>query len=164
MRGPQVEPASRAARRSADLRGGPAGQAAERAERGPPAAVKAEFIRRLAAAGLPVIETTSFVPPTWVPQLSDAAEVLELLGPDGLGRNRPVRQVPNERGLDRALAARGAGGRDLRQRHRDLRAEEPQPLGRRLGRDVPARGRAVPGGRAVGPRLCLDVLRGPMGG
>lgn len=69
-----------------------------------PAAVKAEFVRRLAAAGLPVIETTSFVPPSWVPQLGDAAEVLELLGPDGLGRNRPV-LVPNERGLDRALAA-----------------------------------------------------------
>lgn len=69
-----------------------------------PAAVKAEFIRRLAAAGLPVIETTSFVPPSWVPQLGDAAEVLELLGLDGLGRNRPV-LVPNERGLDRALAA-----------------------------------------------------------
>ena len=69
-----------------------------------PAAVKAEFVRRLAAAGLPVIETTSFVPPSWVPQLGDAAEVLELLGLDGLGRNRPV-LVPNERGLDRALAA-----------------------------------------------------------
>ena len=69
-----------------------------------PAAVKAELITRLAAAGLPVIETTSFVPPTWVPQLADAAEVLELLGPDGIGSNRPV-LVPNARGLDRALAA-----------------------------------------------------------
>lgn len=69
-----------------------------------PAAVKAELITRLAAAGLPVIETTSFVPPTWVPQLADAAEVLGLLGSAGLGRNRPV-LVPNERGLDRALAA-----------------------------------------------------------
>lgn len=69
-----------------------------------PAAVKAELITRLAAAGLPVIETTSFVPPTWVPQLADAAEVLGLLGSAGLGRNRPV-LVPNERGLDRAVAA-----------------------------------------------------------
>ena len=43
-----------------------------------PAAVKAEFIRRLAAAGLGTIETTSFVPPTWVPQLADAEEVLGL--------------------------------------------------------------------------------------
>jgi hydroxymethylglutaryl-CoA lyase len=69
-----------------------------------PAQAKAEFIRRLAAAGLPVIETTSFVNPQWVPQLADAAEVLELLGPDGVGRDRPV-LVPNTRGLDRAIAA-----------------------------------------------------------
>ncbi len=69
-----------------------------------PATVKAELIRRLVAAGLPVVETTSFVNPAWVPQLADAAEVLELLGPDGVGRNRPV-LVPNIRGLDRALEA-----------------------------------------------------------
>ena len=69
-----------------------------------PATVKAEFIRRLAASGLPIIETTSFVNPAWVPQLADAAEVLTLLGEDGVGRNRPV-LVPNLRGLDRALAS-----------------------------------------------------------
>jgi hydroxymethylglutaryl-CoA lyase len=69
-----------------------------------PAAVKAEFVRRLAAAGLDTIETTSFVPPSWVPQLADATEVLDLLGDDGLGPRRPV-LVPNERGLDRALEA-----------------------------------------------------------
>jgi len=64
--------------------------------------VKVEFVRRLAAAGLPIIETTSFVPATWVPQLGDATEVLAGLGAEGVGRNRPV-LVPNERGLDRAL-------------------------------------------------------------
>ncbi|WP_035940745.1 hydroxymethylglutaryl-CoA lyase [Knoellia aerolata] len=69
-----------------------------------PAAVKAEFIRRLAAAGLATVETTSFVNPQWVPQLADASEVLELLGDEGLGPRRPV-LVPNERGLDRALEA-----------------------------------------------------------
>lgn len=69
-----------------------------------PAATKAEFIRRLIAAGLTTVETTSFVNPAWVPQLADAAEVLALLGPDGTARNRPV-LVPNERGLDRALAS-----------------------------------------------------------
>ena len=69
-----------------------------------PAAVKAEFVRRLAAAGLDTIETTSFVPPSWVPQLADATEVLDLLGAEGLGARRPV-LVPNERGLDRALEA-----------------------------------------------------------
>jgi hydroxymethylglutaryl-CoA lyase len=66
-------------------------------------AVKAEFIRRLVAAGLTTIETTSFVHPKWVPQLADAAELLaELDLPPGV--RAPV-LVPNERGLDRALAA-----------------------------------------------------------
>ena len=69
-----------------------------------PARVKAEFIQRLAAAGLGTVETTSFVNPRWVPQLADAGEVLELLGEQGLGPRRPV-LVPNERGLDRALEA-----------------------------------------------------------
>ena len=69
-----------------------------------PAEVKAEFIRRMATAGLSTIETTSFVNPRWVPQLADAAEVLELLGDEGRGPRRPV-LVPNERGLDRALEA-----------------------------------------------------------
>jgi hydroxymethylglutaryl-CoA lyase len=73
-----------------------------------PAQVKAEFVRRLAAAGLATIETTSFVDPRWVPQLADAEELLGLLGPDGLGRRRPV-LVPNVRGLERALEA-GVGG------------------------------------------------------
>ena len=62
---------------------------------------KAEFIRRLVAAGLNSIEVTSFVPPSWVPQLADARELLELLGP--LPGRHPV-LVPNERGLERALA------------------------------------------------------------
>ena len=39
-----------------------------------------------------------------MPQLADAAEVLDLLGDEGLGPRRPV-LVPNERGLDRALEA-----------------------------------------------------------
>jgi hydroxymethylglutaryl-CoA lyase len=69
-----------------------------------PAHVKAEFVRRLAGAGLGTIETTSFVNPQWVPQLADAAEVLALLGDEGRGPRRPV-LVPNERGLDRALEA-----------------------------------------------------------
>ena len=65
-----------------------------------PTEVKAEFVRRLLAAGLPVVEATSFVHPRWVPQLADAAELMTALG--DLGRDLPV-LVPNERGLDRAL-------------------------------------------------------------
>jgi hydroxymethylglutaryl-CoA lyase len=69
-----------------------------------PTEVKAEFVRRLVAAGLGTVEVTSFVPQRWVPQLGDAEELIDQLGAVGLGRQRPV-LVPNERGLDRALSA-----------------------------------------------------------
>ncbi|MBO1753614.1 hydroxymethylglutaryl-CoA lyase [Allobranchiibius sp. CTAmp26] len=66
--------------------------------------VKAEFVRRLVATGLRTIETTSFVPSAWVPQMGDAPQLLDQLGDLGRGADRPV-LVPNERGLDAALAA-----------------------------------------------------------
>ncbi|UNO41894.1 hydroxymethylglutaryl-CoA lyase [Streptomyces sp. MST-110588] len=84
-----------------------------------PTEVKAEFIRRLADAGLTTIEATSFVHPKWVPQLADAealfpqlADLAERAAPDvhapgahraSGGVHLPV-LVPNERGLDRALS------------------------------------------------------------
>ncbi|MEV7418238.1 hydroxymethylglutaryl-CoA lyase [Streptomyces sp. NPDC089919] len=64
-----------------------------------PTEVKAEFIQRLAAAGLTTVEATSFVHPKWVPQLADAEDLYPRLA--GLGVDLPV-LVPNERGLDRA--------------------------------------------------------------
>ena len=67
-----------------------------------PVGVKVEFVRRLVAAGLSTVELTSFVPAKWVPQLADAEELLELLGP--LTGRHPV-LVPTDKGLDRALAA-----------------------------------------------------------
>ena len=67
-----------------------------------PTEVKAEFIARLAGAGLRTVEATSFVHPKWVPQLADAEELFPLL------ERRPGRPLPGagaERGgLDRALA------------------------------------------------------------
>ncbi|MCX5378249.1 hydroxymethylglutaryl-CoA lyase [Streptomyces sp. NBC_00091] len=66
-----------------------------------PTEVKAEFVHRLAAAGLTTIEATSFVHPKWVPQLADAEQLFPLLA--DVGAALPV-LVPNERGLDRALA------------------------------------------------------------
>jgi hydroxymethylglutaryl-CoA lyase len=68
-----------------------------------PVEVKLEFLDRLADAGLTTLEATSFVHPKWVPQLADAEDLLA-----GLKKRDGVRYpvlVPNERGLDRALAA-----------------------------------------------------------
>ncbi|MFE9400375.1 hydroxymethylglutaryl-CoA lyase [Streptomyces sp. NPDC006530] len=67
-----------------------------------PTEVKAEFVHRLAAAGLTTVEATSFVHPKWVPQLADAEALFPMLD-DLDGVALPV-LVPNERGLDRALA------------------------------------------------------------
>ncbi|MGC0154266.1 hydroxymethylglutaryl-CoA lyase [Chromobacterium vaccinii] len=67
------------------------------------AAVKLELIRRLAASGLSTIEAGAFVSPKWVPQMANSAAVLtglDLAGP----LSYPV-LVPNDRGLDAALAA-----------------------------------------------------------
>jgi len=64
---------------------------------------KIEFVNRLSAAGLPVIEVSAFVSPKWVPQMADAAEVFA-----GIARRQGTRYtalVPNLAGLDRALAA-----------------------------------------------------------
>ncbi|GAA3097983.1 hydroxymethylglutaryl-CoA lyase [Streptomyces rectiviolaceus] len=79
-----------------------------------PTEIKAEFIRRLAAAGLTTVEATSFVHPKWVPQLADSEQLFPLvrdleqdLERDGAAK-LPV-LVPNDRGLDRALAL-GARG------------------------------------------------------
>lgn len=68
-----------------------------------PRSVKIELCRRLYAAGSRDLEVTSFVPPTWVPQLADAAEVFaDVEVPAGA---RAVALVPNLRGLERAVAA-----------------------------------------------------------
>ncbi len=68
-----------------------------------PAAVKIELIERLAAAGLPVVEATSFVSPKWVPQMADATEVLT-----GVKRKPGVAYpvlTPNLKGFEAARAA-----------------------------------------------------------
>ncbi|QMW66499.1 hydroxymethylglutaryl-CoA lyase [Mumia sp. ZJ1417] len=64
---------------------------------------KLEFVQRLTAAGLPIVEATSFVHPKWVPQLADAADLVARLDLHG-ATPYPV-LVPNERGLGRALDA-----------------------------------------------------------
>ena len=65
---------------------------------------KIALIDRLSACGFSKIETTSFVPPKWVPQMADATEVME-----GIRRADGVSYAvltPNVRGFDSAVAAR----------------------------------------------------------
>ncbi|MFO0961961.1 MAG: hydroxymethylglutaryl-CoA lyase [Phycisphaerales bacterium] len=69
-----------------------------------PTAAKIAFVDALSAAGFPEIEVSSFVSARWVPQLGDASAVFA-----GIAR-RPgtvySALVPNERGMQEALAAR----------------------------------------------------------
>jgi hydroxymethylglutaryl-CoA lyase len=64
---------------------------------------KIEFVNRLSAAQLPVIEVSAFVSPKWVPQMADAGEVFA-----GIARRPGTRYtalVPNLAGLERAQQA-----------------------------------------------------------
>ncbi|MEE9320461.1 MAG: hydroxymethylglutaryl-CoA lyase [Granulosicoccus sp.] len=64
---------------------------------------KLELLNRLAQTGLQTIETGSFVSPKWVPQMADTAALFAALKPvDGV---RYTALVPNERGLDDAIAS-----------------------------------------------------------
>ena len=66
---------------------------------------KVELVRRLEAAGLKAIETTSFVSPKWVPQMGDNTEVLSrVLAAAAPGVAYPV-LTPNLKGFEAALAA-----------------------------------------------------------
>ena len=68
-----------------------------------PTETKLQLIHRLAEAGLPVVEATSFVSPKWIPQLADAGDLMPMIERQN-GAEYPV-LVPNEKGLQRALAA-----------------------------------------------------------
>jgi hydroxymethylglutaryl-CoA lyase len=65
--------------------------------------VKAAFVDRLTDAGLPAIEVGSFVSPKAIPQLADTEQVFRRIH-KASGVRYPV-LVPNEKGLERALAS-----------------------------------------------------------
>lgn len=72
-----------------------------------PTDVKVRFIDLLSASGLPSIETTSFVRPNAIPQLTDAETVVERI--QRAPGTRYTALVPNVRGLARARGS-GLGG------------------------------------------------------
>jgi hydroxymethylglutaryl-CoA lyase len=64
---------------------------------------KIAFIDRLSAAGYSTIEVGAFVSPKWVPQMADATDVIA-----GIVKRPGTRYtalVPNQKGLERAIAA-----------------------------------------------------------
>jgi hydroxymethylglutaryl-CoA lyase len=68
-----------------------------------PTETKVALINALSRSGLTKIEATSFVSPRWVPQMSDALEVMT-----GITRLEGVRYAaltPNMRGMESAIAA-----------------------------------------------------------
>jgi hydroxymethylglutaryl-CoA lyase len=67
-----------------------------------PLAEKRELILALVAAGLRHIEVTSFVSPRWIPQLSDASELVQALVPPAGVTFSAL--CPNATGLERANA------------------------------------------------------------
>lgn len=68
-----------------------------------PTELKIELIDRLSQTGLSVIEASSFVSPKAIPQLQDAEQVFMGISKKS-GVHYPV-LVPNEKGLQRAIAA-----------------------------------------------------------
>lgn len=68
-----------------------------------PPAIRIAFIEALLAAGLDTVEVGSFVSPKWVPQMAGTEAVLRAFAGRARG-NFPV-LVPNEKGLDAAVAA-----------------------------------------------------------
>ena len=63
---------------------------------------KRKIIERLIEAGHEDIEVTSFVKPSWIPQLADSEALVRLLPPAPKGV-RYWALIPNQRGLDRAF-------------------------------------------------------------
>ncbi|XP_070018524.1 hydroxymethylglutaryl-CoA lyase, mitochondrial-like isoform X2 [Nicotiana tabacum] len=68
-----------------------------------PTSVKVELVQKLVSCGLPVVEVTGFVSPKWVPQLSDAKDVMEAVK-DLESARLPV-LTPNMKGFEAAVAA-----------------------------------------------------------
>ncbi|MDQ0183835.1 hydroxymethylglutaryl-CoA lyase [Cytobacillus kochii] len=66
-----------------------------------PTDIKKQFIQKLKSAGVKEMELTSFVSPKWVPQMSDAAEIVA----DTLtSHTRDMVLAPNRKGIDRVYA------------------------------------------------------------
>ena len=123
--------------------------------------MKAEFVRRLVAAGLPIVEATSFVHPKWVPAARRRRRA------DGRCSATPAASmpvlVPNERGLDRALELGLPAHRDLRvarpRRSRSATSTAASTSSSRCS-SRPCAGPATPGSTSAPTSRCASATRG----
>lgn len=69
-----------------------------------PTSRKAELVRALNTTGVDEIEVSSFVSPKWIPQLGDATKLFSILAGEKPSGMIYSALVPNERGLEAALA------------------------------------------------------------
>ncbi|HEX4285131.1 MAG TPA: hydroxymethylglutaryl-CoA lyase [Terracidiphilus sp.] len=70
-----------------------------------PPAEKADYLRKLIAAGFTAIDAVSFVSPAAVPQMADSEQVLEILAPPE--HVEIIGIVVNKKGAERAIATNG---------------------------------------------------------
>jgi hydroxymethylglutaryl-CoA lyase len=125
-----------------------------------PTDVKVRLIEMLGQTGLRRLEVTSFVRPDVIPQLADAAEVLSAVR---LPEHVSVSVlIPNERGLERALAQREGrrGGGRFQEINGFLSASEThnqKNVGRSVEESLAGLGRVFERARAEGLR-CEGVI------
>jgi len=139
-----------------------------------PTEVKVAFVNALSLTGVSEIEVSAFVSPRRVPQLADAAEVFrKIIRQDGVVYSA---LVPNEKGLDRAMAARvdkisvfTAASETFNQKNINTSGEGAlrrfRPLiGRAQGEGLPVRGYVstafwCPFEGKISPGLTVDVVK-----
>ena len=112
---------------------------------------------RLSRSGLPMIEAASFVNPKAVPLMADAVEVM-----NGIERAPGVRYlalVPNEKGLDRALACGTDSIALFASASETFSQAQHQLHHRRIARSLCSGTGSRQGGRSLGARLYLHGIR-----
>lgn len=136
-----------------------------------PTEAKVAFIDALSGSGVPEIEVSSFVSPKWIPQLADADEVFRRIRrAEGVTYSA---LVPNEKGLERAQAARvdriavfTAASETFNRKNINASVAESiarfEPVVRRAG--VPVRGYIstafwCPFEGRIQPQAVIDVVR-----
>lgn len=116
------------------------------------AEMRAELCRKLAAAGVPVVEAVSFVNEARVPQMAGAEAVWALLPHDGATRFAGL--VLNERGYERALAC---GVREMHYAFPVTDAFAARNQNSTVAAGIATAGRLVERSRGDGVRIEVDL-------